>query len=202
MPGAVVPAAAAAVTVPLVVLPPLPPPIPGWRLREQREEEEEEREREICRTGTGAAAARAAAEPWNAVKTPCPGTLLSGLSPSQGSSYPREFPVFHHESCLQPRPTWGSLRKPEEHGLYRLSNRLSHRRPSLQSQHVSNQQPRLRPSHTSDEAGLAPDLLVLCHRGHLPPPGGHRHREQNLPGFFCSIQVHCGDSLQGATDPE
>ncbi|XP_039553011.1 protein FAM168A isoform X1 [Passer montanus] len=141
-------------------------------------------------------------ELWNAVKTPCPSTLLSGLSPSQGSSYPREFPVFHHESCLQPRPTWGSLRKPEEHGLYRLSNRLSHCCPSLQSQHVPNQQPRLRPSHTSDEAGLAPDLLVLCHRGHLPPPGGRWHREQNLPGFFCSFQVHRGDSLQGATDPE
>ncbi|XP_021239794.1 protein FAM168A isoform X2 [Numida meleagris] len=56
--------------------------------------------------------------------------------------------------------------------------------------------------YTSDEASLASDLLLLCHRGHLPPPGGHWDREQNLPGFFCSIQVHCGDSLQGPTDPE
>lgn len=40
--------------------------------------------------------ALAAAELWNAVKTPCPGTLLSGLSPSQGSSYPRGT----NSSCL------------------------------------------------------------------------------------------------------
>lgn len=43
-------------------------------------------------------------------------------------------------------------------------------------------------SYTSDEASLATDLLLLCHGGHLPPPSGHRHREQNLPGFFRSIQ--------------
>lgn len=43
-------------------------------------------------------------------------------------------------------------------------------------------------SYTSDEASLATDLLVLCHGGHLPPPSGHWDREQNLSGFFCSIQ--------------
>lgn len=46
----------------------------------------------------------------------------------------------------------------------------------------------LRSSYTSDEASLATDLLVLCHGGHLPPPSGHWDREQNLSGFFCSIQ--------------
>ncbi|XP_021239792.1 protein FAM168A isoform X1 [Numida meleagris] len=123
-------------------------------------------------------------------------------SPPEGSSFTREFLIFHHEPRLQPRSAWGSLWKPEEHGVHRLPNGISHRCPSLQPKHVSNQQPWLRPSYTSDEASLASDLLLLCHRGHLPPPGGHWDREQNLPGFFCSIQVHCGDSLQGPTDPE
>ncbi|XP_040515535.1 protein FAM168A isoform X3 [Gallus gallus] len=135
----------------------------------------------------------------------CPaaeGKSPSGSPPSKGSLFTREFLIFHHEPGLQPRSAWGSLWEPKEHGVHRLPNGISHRCPSLQPKHVSNQQPRLRPSYTSDEASLATDLLLLCHRGHLPPPSGHWDREQNLPGFFCSIQVHCGDSLQGPTDPE